>query len=127
APAELLKSEERVCKQRFEAHLHEELIGLQSGCHQSLEPIARGNGSRATATERRQFRIERGSDQTPFGRRVRVRQAAAHRATRANRVMRDVTDDSSEQGAQRTGFDRAFKCGMAHACAYAKVPVVANR
>src|SRR5215210_2229429 len=53
-----------------------------------------------------------------------VGDAAAERAAGANRTMRDVANDGSEQAAERTILDRFLECGMAHPGADAEPAVL---
>src|SRR6516165_10732962 len=61
--------------------------------------------------------LERGGYQTPFRRRVCVRQAAAERAAHADRVMRDVTRDLAQQFAERIVDHRFMKGSMTNTSA----------
>ena len=118
-----MEAESRAGREQRQLDLGEQFIGRERRAHHSAEKLGSSDAASAARAAREHAGAKSCGDQAPFGRRVGVRQAAAKRAARADRMVRDVLHHARQQFAERTRHDGALEGAVAHAGADVQVAV----
>ena len=114
ATIEFTKAEARLIGNNRQANLGEQLIFRQRGRHDPFEEIVGRDDALSARAAHHHLRRQRRCNETPFRCGIGMGDAAAERAARPDRIVRDMAHDGREQTAHGPVHDRTMERRMAN-------------